>query len=101
MRNLTVSIPHRLGRAEARRRLQEEIPRFRSQLGAFGQVHERWDGDTMSFTGAIMGATVSGQLFVEDEVVRLEVELPWALAMIAGGFKQSIENEGRKLLESR
>lgn len=101
MRNVEVSIPHRLGRAEARRRIVEGLPQLRGQLGALGRVQERWDGDVMHFTGAALGATVSGQLFVEDEVVRVEVALPWALALLVGGVKQSIEKEGRKLLESR
>ena len=40
----------------------------------------------------------SGQVFVEDQVVRLDIPLPWPLSMLAGGVKQRIEQEGRKLL---
>jgi Putative polyhydroxyalkanoic acid system protein (PHA_gran_rgn) len=101
MRKLTASVPHSLGRAEARRRIVEAIPQLRGQLGGLARVEERWDGDVMSFTGSAMGTSVSGKLWVENDVVRIEVELPWALAFFAGTVQQSLETETRKLLESR
>jgi hypothetical protein len=35
---------------------------------------------------------------VEEQVVRVEVPLPWPLTMLAGNVKQVLEQEGRKLL---
>lgn len=38
---------------------------------------------------------------VEERAVRVEVELPRLLAKLAGGIKQSLEQQGRKLLSAR
>jgi len=101
MQSLTLSIPHRLSRAEARRRIQEEVVRLKSQYGAMlGNVEERWTGDTLAFSLTATGVTLSGHVYVEDQVVRLDIPLPWPLAMLAGGVKQRIEQQGRKLLGS-
>src|SRR5262249_38974678 len=99
MPDLTVSIPHQLTRPEAKRRIEEGIAKLRRQHGdTLGQLSGTWNGDTMDFTLRVMATTVPGQLHVEDQVVRINVALPWALAMLAGGVKPMIEQEGRKLL---
>jgi len=99
MQNLTVSIPHQLGRAEARRRIQEGIGQAKQQYGQFVQQPvEQWSGDTLDFSCRVMGQPLSGKVFVEDQVVRLEIPLPWPLAMLVGSLKPMIEQEGRKLL---
>ena len=48
-----------------------------------------------------MGVTASGQAHVEDRAVRLEIELPWMLAMLAGPMQRVIEQQGRRLIGSR
>src|SRR5262245_9134818 len=102
MRNMTLSIPHQLTRAEARQRVEQLVTQLKHQHGnLLGRAEETWTGDTLSFRAAPMGMSVSGQLFVEDQAVRVEVALPWALAMLAGNMRQSIEQEGRKLLAQR
>lgn len=99
---LTISIPHQLERAEARKRTEEMVAQFRKEYGgAVGQLEERWTGDTMDFNFTAMGQSVSGRAHIEDRSVRLEIELPWMLSMLAGGLKKSIEERGRKLLERR
>jgi putative polyhydroxyalkanoate system protein len=102
MQNLTLSIPHRLTRAEVKRRIQEEAAQLKRQYGAMiGNIEERWTGDTMEFKLTAAGNTLTGHVYVEDQVVRLDLPLPWPLAMLAGGVKQQIEQQGRKLLGSR
>jgi len=98
MANLTVSIPHQLTREEAKRRVGELVSQFQKQYGGLGQVSQRCEGDTMHFTLAAAGMTTTGQVFVEDQAVRLDIPLPWPLRMLAAGIKQCIEQEGRKLL---
>jgi hypothetical protein len=97
--NLTMSIPHQLTRAEAKRRIQEGIAEARRQHGALlGSLAESWQGDTLSFSFGALGQSVSGQAFVEDRAVRVEMTLPWMLAMLAGPIKHQIEQQGRQLL---
>jgi putative polyhydroxyalkanoate system protein len=101
MSRLTVSIPHQLSRAEARRRIQDQVSQLQRQHGGvLTRLDQRWTGDTLDFTVVALGQTLTGQVFVEDKVVRLEVVLPWMLAVLAGVVKQQIEQRGRHLLES-
>jgi putative polyhydroxyalkanoate system protein len=99
MPNLTVSIPHQLSRQEARRRVEELVANLQRQYGGMAsRVEQNWTGDTMNFAVSAMGMSVTGEVVVADDVVRLDVALPFALAMLAGNVKQQIEEEGRKLL---
>src|SRR5260370_34304813 len=97
MSNVTVSIPHELTRAEAKQRVEQLIDRFRQQYGNLGQVERRWDGDTLHFTLSAVGMSPAGQAFAEDRAVRVDIPLPWPLAMPAGKLKHQLEQEGRQL----
>jgi hypothetical protein len=73
MPNLTASTPHQLGRAEAKRRIQEHIGIVRRQQGAMlANLQETWKGDTLDFAASALGQSITGQLTV-DEQVRLYV----------------------------
>jgi hypothetical protein len=99
MQNITLSIPHQLGRAEAKRRIQAGIGQAKVQYGQFlQQPVEQWNGDTLDFSGRVMGQPIAGKVVVEDQAVRLELPLPWPLAMLVGGLTPLIEQQGRKLL---
>lgn len=99
MPNLTASVPHQLTRAEAKRRIQEGVSDFhRQQPALLGGVHETWNGDTMNFSGGVMGQSISGWINVEDREVRVEVVLPGLLGMMAAALKPQIERQGQKLL---
>ena len=99
---LIVSIPHNLGRAEATRRLQGCMSSVKSQFGdKVASIHETWSGDRMDFRVGAMGQNVSGHLEVMEEQVRVEVQLPWILAMIAEKAKTFIQKQGTLLLEKK
>jgi putative polyhydroxyalkanoate system protein len=97
-----MSIPHQLGRDEARRRISEQVMRLQSQHGGMlERLEQRWEGDTLNFLMAAMGQSVTGTLRVLERSVDLDIALPWLLAMLAGSVKKQIETQGQKLLEQR
>jgi putative polyhydroxyalkanoate system protein len=96
---VNVSIPHELGRAEARRRIDEGTVSLTSQIGAVGDLKKEWQGDTLHFSLQAIGQTVSGTIGVEDREVRLEVRLPGIFAMIAGKVRGRLREQGQILLE--
>src|SRR3954468_13242581 len=99
---ITVNIPHELGRAEARRRIDEGFGRFASQMGGVaGALTKSWEGDRLSFSLQAMGQAVSGFIDVAEHQVRLEILLPNLLAMIAGKLKGRLQKEGQVLLEKK
>jgi putative polyhydroxyalkanoate system protein len=95
---VVVSIPHELGRAEARRRIEEGVGRLTGQLGVVGDLKQSWQGDTLSFSLNAIGQTVTGTIGIADKDVRLEVHLPGIFAMIANKVKGRLRNEGQILL---
>lgn len=99
MPDLTASIPHQLGRVEAKRRIQEQLGVLRQQHASlFTDLQENWTGDTMAFSICAMGQTVTGQMTVDEQMLHLAVNLPWLLKMMAAPIKHRLELEGKKLL---
>ena len=98
---LIVSIPHRLGRAEATRRLKTGLTRAASSIPVLQVDEERWDGDRMMFRVRALGQAASGHLDVADDHVRLEVTLPWLLQRFAEVAQVAIRERGNLLLTKR
>ncbi|TAJ73552.1 MAG: polyhydroxyalkanoic acid system protein [Phenylobacterium sp.] len=95
---VVVTIPHELGKAEARRRIDEGIGRLTSQIGAVGEIKQAWDGDLMRFSLLAIGQTVTGTIDIQEREARLEVHLPGIFAMIANKVKGRLRDEGQILL---
>jgi hypothetical protein len=95
---LIVSIPHRLGREEATRRLQAGLTRAAASLPVLKVDEERWEGDHMAFRVRAMGQAVFGHLDVADDHVQLEITLPWLLQRFAQMAQAMIRDRGRLLL---
>lgn len=98
---LVVSIPHRLGRDEATRRLKTGLTRAASSIPVLKVDEERWDGDRMMFRVRALGQAASGHIDVADDHVRLEVTLPWLLQQFAEVAQIAIRNRGNLLLTKR
>jgi len=96
---ISVSIPHQLGRAEARRRIDDGFADLSRHLGgAAGALEKRWEGDRLDFSLTSLGQSITGQVSVADAVVTVEVLLPGFLAMIAGKVQGTLQKEGQLLL---
>jgi hypothetical protein len=98
---LVVSIPHRLGREEATRRLKAGLTRAATSIPVLKVDEERWEDNRMVFRVHALGQAAAGHLDVEDDHVRLEVMLPWLLQRFAEVAQVAIQNRGRLLLTKR
>ncbi len=98
---LVVSIPHRLGRDEAVRRLRSGLTRAASSVPVLKVAEERWEDNRMVFRVRALGQAASGHLDVADDHVRLEVTLPWLLQRFAEVAQIAIRNRGNLLLTKR
>ena len=96
---LSINIPHQLGRAEARRRIEAGFAKVVRQLpgGGSGYV-ERWEGDRLTFGVSALGQSVSGTVDVLDDAVAMKIELPAVLGMIAASLRGKIQEAGRLML---
>jgi hypothetical protein len=95
---LVVSIPHRLGREEAVRRLKTGLGRAAASIPVMQVEEERWTGDSMAFRIRALGQIASGRVDVGDDQVRVEVVLPWLLQRFAEMAQATIKKRGQLLL---
>src|SRR5262245_11570519 len=99
---VVVQIPHRLGRAEAARRIKGGFANARSNYASLVTFHEEsWSGDRLVFNVSALGQTAAGQLDIADDHVRVEVRLPWLLAKIAEQITPAIRKQTTLLLEKK
>src|SRR5947209_18791618 len=98
---LVVTLPHRLGREEARRRLQSGLTRAAASVPVLKVDEERWAGDRMIFRVRALGQAATGHVDVEDDHVRVEVTLPWLLQRFADMAQAAIRSRGNLLLTKR
>jgi hypothetical protein len=99
---LVVSIPHRLGREEAVRRLKTGLGQARTSYSNLMSVDEEvWNGDCLTFRLRALGQSASGTIEVQEDHLRLEVALPWLLAKLSERLIPAIRKEGTLLLEKK
>jgi len=97
---VVVTIPHRLGKQEAIRRLQTGFKNVRSNLGEkFVVLKDDWAGDHLDFRASLLGQSTTGTIDVAEDHVRLEVELPWMLSLLANKAKELVKRQGQLMLD--
>lgn len=98
-KTITLSIPHRLSRDEARTRIQTTLAGLKTQHAArLANIEEQWSADHMDFRLAVMGQSITGRVDIRDSTVDLAIDLPWILAMLADKVRGEVQREGTKLL---
>lgn len=99
---LVVSIPHRLGKDEAIRRLKSGLAEIRTKYSQlFSVSEETWDQARLQFRISALGQAVSGTIDVAEDSVRLEIFMPWLLAKLAETLQPLIRREGTLMLEKK
>lgn len=99
---LIVSIPHKLGKDEAIRRMKDGLSSVNTKYAHILQVNEEvWSGNRLAFQITAMRQQASGTIDVADDHVRLEVTLPWLLVGIAHGAQAIIRERGLRMLEKK
>lgn len=98
---ITVDVPHSLGAAEAKRRIQANIGGLGSKLPAGAQVRPVWEGDRLRLDVTMLGQTAEAELDILDSLVRIKVLLPAALAFFRQAIEAGLRQGGAVLLEDR
>jgi len=99
---LVVTVSHRLGRDEAVRRLQDGLARSQGRLGPMIRIeHAEWEGDRLRFRMSALGQSAQSTIDVLDDLLRIEVSLPWLLARAAKHLLPVMRDEATRLLEKK
>ncbi len=99
---VVISVPHRLGREEAARRLKSGFERAGGQFGGILNISQQaWSGDRLTFQASALGQQAAGTIDVMDDSIRIEVTLPWLLAKMAEKLAPAIRRESVLMLEKK
>lgn len=96
---IEVDLPHKLGRAAARTRIENGLGKLASFVPGGVVSGQSWEGDTLSFAVEAMGQRVTSRLTVLDDKVHCVFELPPFLALFAEKIRAKLAKDGPKLLE--
>lgn len=101
MSNLSVDVPHNLGAAEARRRIESGTGQLVGRLPAGAKATPEWVGDRLQLDILALGQEMKANLDVQEKLVRVEVALPPALAFLRPLLEAGIRRTGSELLEDK
>lgn len=98
-RPIDVDLPHKLGRAEARRRIEGNFHKLRDHIpGGASHIEERWSGDRLNLIVHAMGQAVEAVIDVEQTKVHCRIQLPGMLALFAAPIEAMLKAKGGDLL---
>jgi Putative polyhydroxyalkanoic acid system protein (PHA_gran_rgn) len=95
---IVVTLPQRLGKAEALRRLKTGFGDAQSSGAGLLVFKHQWSGDHLDFRASVLGQNTTGTVDVAEDHVRLEVQLPWLLSLLANKVKAMVEKQGKLML---
>lgn len=99
---LVVSVPHRLSRWEALRRVKSGLESIKANYGfLFAMQEETWTGYHLNFRVSVLGQAVYGSIDVREHFVSLRAFLPWLLAGLAEAAVPAIRKKGASILERK
>jgi Putative polyhydroxyalkanoic acid system protein (PHA_gran_rgn) len=97
---LVITISHRLGREEAKRRLNDGLGHIRGQLAGFvSALDYTWTDYRLDFSVTAMRQSIDGRIDIEDDIVRVEIRLPLLLRMLANKITGRVRSEAALLLD--
>lgn len=99
---ITVNVPHKLTREEARSRIDSGFGKVQEQIaGKAVTVDQTWTGDSMAFSAGAMGQNITGSLHLQENNVLIEVDLPWFLAKLSETVSEKLKKGTQLLLEKK
>ena len=98
---ISVDVPHSLGAAEARRRIEENLGKLGGKLPAGVEARPVWEGDRLRLDLTMMGQHFDAGLDIRDALVRITILLPPALAFFRQAIEAGLRQSGGALLEDR
>lgn len=96
---IVVDVPHELGLAKARERVDRGIGTLAGSIPGGAAVDHAWSGDVLHFTVAAMGQRIASRIDVRADRVVATVDLPPFLALFADRIRAKLAREAPKMLE--
>ncbi len=100
-KEITIVFPHSLAQEEAHARVTEAIERAQAGFTESSIVSSTvtWNGRHADLAIATFGQSVTAQIEVEPQQVRVKVVLPWLFERLSGSIADRITQIGRSTLQ--
>ena len=96
---ISVDLPHRLGKAGARARMEAGIGKLAGFVPGGTVTEHRWDGETMIIAVEAFAQRVAARMTVTETHVHAVFDLPPLLAPFAEKIRGKLARDGAGLLE--
>jgi hypothetical protein len=98
--SIVVTVPHNLGADAARKRIAERIEVLRAAyVDKLAQSEVNWTGNRADLRIAALGQSMTAQIDVMPDSVRIEAQLPWLLAALGEKAKGFLTNNAKESLK--
>ncbi len=96
---IVITLPHNLGAQEAKRRIAERMEHLRRDyLDKLAYSEVNWKDDTADVRVVAFGQTVTARILVTNDSLRIEVQLPWILAVLTGKIQGVLTSNAEESL---
>jgi hypothetical protein len=97
--SIVITVPHRLGAEEAKRRIADRIELLRRDyIDKLAYSEANWNGNQGDLRVVAFGQTATGHLDIMDESLRIEVQLPWILAALTSKIQGILKTNAEESL---
>ena len=98
-RPIVVTVSHNLGAAEAQRRISRGLETGKSELPSlFSAFEADWKANHADLRLVALNQRITAGLDVFDDMVRVEVSLPWYLAPLQDKIAGALKHQSEKAL---
>jgi hypothetical protein len=97
---ITVTLPHNLGVEAAKKRVVEQLEKLRRDyVNKVAHSEISWAGDIATVRVTALGQTVTAQITVLKDALRVDVQLPRLLAALSSKVQDLITRNANDVLQ--
>jgi hypothetical protein len=97
--SIVITLPHRLGAEEAKRRIAAGIELLRRDyIDKLAHSEVNWNGDTANLRVVAFGQTATAQVYVMSDALRIEVQLPLIFAALTRKIQGVLKSKAEESL---
>lgn len=98
---MDIAIPHTLGRAEAKRRIEAGLPKLAAHIPGGGKLAADWTADyDLALTITALGSTIPVKLQILEDRLVGSLEVPLFLQAMQGQVAEFVKTSATKMLGS-
>ena len=99
MPEFKVSVPHKLGRQQAKERLKTFAAELKEKYASqVKDMHEEWKEDSVEFGFTTFGMQIKATVAAGDDSVDIDGEIPMAAVLFKGRIEQEVRQAVEKAL---